>query len=817
MLDALLERLLTGARIRAKWVAALAIVLAGIGAALLSRVSFDADMLRLLPRKSPAVQSFRTFLRTFGSLDHLYVVFESAEGIDDHKTFVNDYVAALRGAPEIESVDAQLFEPGKDWAYLSDRVLFLLGPAGAADALARFRPPRLDVEIAHARDLLTMPSEQIKAYVQQDPLGLLGLLRTRLEKEKGAIAFDPTKEGYVSADGRARLVIVKPRGAPFDTDFCKTLFARMSQIEQKIRAADVSEAATISIVSAGAYRISLESERLIRRDGIVNSVGSLVLLLAIVFAVFRTPWVLILGTLPLALAALLSLGVNGVLRGSLSPATSGSAGMLFGLGIDGVVLLYVRYLEEREAGRDEAEATRRMSGTASSVVLAQMTSVATFLALLLLDFPTLEDLGGLVGIGMLLVCPLTLILLPALFVRTGSARLRRAPATPRLGEFVTRHSRAIVVAGVVLTVIFGAAIPRLRIDTRLERLQPRTAGADLERDIATRFGLPQDVFLAMNENRDLEPLLEADRRLNEQLGTIDPSIVISGATLLLPPASEQARVSSIIRSTGFDTAQLGRDIRAAGERAGFRPDTFAPFLERLPRVIDPDQRITYDELLAHGLGSIVSRFVARNDGVYRSVTYLYASSTADVAALETAVRRTDPHLQLTGLTMVERELGRRFFPEFAKGITAGTLAVAILIYAVFRNWRHTILALVPTAVGFVWSAGLLALAHVRLDLFSMFATLTFVGMVVDYGIYVLYRYAVDHRPVGDVLARTGAAVAIACLTAIVGFGTLVLSSYPPLRLFGAVSIVTLTCCLAATLLFLPALLVQLNTWSRPAR
>jgi hypothetical protein len=48
------------------------------------------------------------------------------------------YVEALRHAPEIESVDAQLFEPGKDWSYLSDRELYLLGADGAAAALARF-------------------------------------------------------------------------------------------------------------------------------------------------------------------------------------------------------------------------------------------------------------------------------------------------------------------------------------------------------------------------------------------------------------------------------------------------------------------------------------------------------------------------------------------------------------------------------------------------------------------------------------------------------------------------------------------------------
>jgi len=49
-------------------------------------------------------------------------------------------------------------------------------------------------------------------------------------------------------------------------------------------------------------------------------------------------------------AAVLALGIAGLTVGRLSPATSGSAAMLFGLGIDGIALLYMRYLEEREAG-----------------------------------------------------------------------------------------------------------------------------------------------------------------------------------------------------------------------------------------------------------------------------------------------------------------------------------------------------------------------------------------------------------------------------------------------------------------------------------
>jgi uncharacterized protein len=125
---------------------------------------------------------------------------------------------------------------------------------------------------------------------------------------------------------------------------------------------------------------------------------------------------------------------------------------------------------------------------------------------------------------------------------------------------------------------------------------------------------------------------------------------------------------------------------------------------------------------------------------------------------------------------------------------------------------------VPTIVGFIWSVGLLALFRIELDLFSLFATVTFVGIAVDYGIYVLYRHAVEGPAgVGDVLTRTGPAIAIACLTALIGFGSLMFSAYGPLRVFGLVSVITLSCCLAASLLFLPAVIVRMSPWSRSAR
>ena len=821
MSDFLLASVMAWARRRATLVFVLSAV-AGIAAVfLVSRVTFDANILRLLPQQSPAVRSFEVFLRDFGSFDHLYVVFESADAIGGHAELVDAYVAALRQAPEIESVDAQLFEPGKDWSYLSDRELFLLGADGAADALARFGAPRIDRELIHARELLSVPSPQVKALVQQDPLGLLTMLRGRLGRERGLISFDPTQEGYVSPDGRSRLVMVKPKGQPFDSDFCKALFRRLSMVEDQARreaGASDSDGGPVTIQAAGAYRVSLEAEQLIRRESLVNTVGSLVLLLLLVFALFRTPWVMLYGVVPLALAALITLGVNGLIQGSLSPATSGAAGMLFGLGIDGLVVLYVRYLEERRAGRSADEATRRMAGTASSVVLAQLTTTATFLALLFIDFPTLQSLGALIGLGILVCCGLTLVLLPALLARRTDAQSGRSLTSPWLGGFVSRAATPIVWAGVVATVALAAASSTLRLDTGIERLQAQTGGTSFEKEIADRFSLPQDVLLVLNDSDRLDLLLDTDERLTRTLAARSPSVVASGIGFILPSARAQAAVADVIRNAQITAGSARGDVEAAAKRAGFKPEAFSPFLARLPSLLDSSEQITYDGLLGHGLESIVSRFLVHRNGRYEAVTYLYSQTAVDIDALQRIVRDVDPHLQLTGLPVIDRELGARFLPQFLGAIAIGAVAVALVLYLVFRTIRHTLLALLPTAVGLVWSAGVLAMLRVQLDLLSMFAAISFIGITVDYSIYVLHRFLLEEpHDMRAVLTHTAPGIMIACGATIIGFGTLINSSYAPLHTLGVVSVIALACCLTASIVFLPALVLQTERWSRSAR
>jgi hypothetical protein len=131
----------------------------------------------------------------------------------------------------------------------------------------------------------------------------------------------------------------------------------------------------------------------------------------------------------------------------------------------------------------------------------------------------------------------------------------------------------------------------------------------------------------------------------------------------------------------------------------------------------------------------------------------------------------------------------------------------VLLAIGFRRILLVPLALLPTGLGLLWSLGALALTGVTLDLFSVFALLASIGIGVDYGVHVLYRRLT--RPEGGVIgaiADVTPALVLAAATAIVGFGSLVTSTYEPLRLFGLVSALMIGSCLVTSVIVLPALL-----------
>ena len=768
---------------------------------------FDADVLRLLPRSGSAVRAFRTYLERFGTIDDLYIVFTAADGqlVGDYDEEIDAWAAALAAAPEISRVDRGRIDQSRDWNWLGDHELLLMDSEHLGQAMQRASHEGLASALAASRDLLAAPSAEVTALVRTDPLGFHDLLRRQLSRHEFGSAITATGNGYITTDGRSRLIIARPTRPPYDTEFAHRLLDRLESISRTQRAARAQAGADLpplDVEFAGGHRIATEAEAVIKRESITNGVGSLLLILPLLWVVFRSVRLMIIGALPSALAIVIVLGVLGVTGVTLSAAAAGSAAMLFGLGVDGVVLLYVTHRLAVADTQDPSAAIARLAGPAASMLLGMATTGVMFLALTAVDFPSLEQLGLLIGASMMVCGITTLILVPAALPSGPQRTVIRDVRMPRLAAAVIGHYRAILIVSVFVTIVLGGGIFRLRIDPTLNRLRSVTPGAVLLDEVTRRFALPNNVTVVLQEGADLDHLLEANEALVSAIQDRVPTLAVQAPSALLPSARTQQARSALVRAHLPDADRFRADFTKAAADSGLVAASFEPFLERLEHLRTADG-LTYDGLKAHGIDEI-DRSVARVGDRWNVATYAFPRNDSELSELLAIVDRHDG-MVATGIDLVNRELGRHFMPQFIKGIAGGSAIMVALMLLTFRDWRYVLLALTPTAVGLIWAGGLLGFAGFELDLFAIFAVMTFVGIGVDYGIHLIHRY----REHGDALAVTtelAPVILVAGAITLLGYGTLISSSYPPLRSIGLVSVVSVVGMVVASVLVLPALL-----------
>ena len=794
---------------------AVAAALLGLSLFGLRQITFDANVLRLLPTSGAAIPAFRTFLDQFGTLDDLYAVF-TAPGdhtIDEYTDEIDVWVNRLRELPELTRVDSGVPDGTRDWRWLLDRELLLFDEPTLNEAIARLNPAdpeRASSQLKNVRELLTVPSPEIVAMVQQDPLGLHDLLRRQLGGQ-GALPFGVSTEGYVSADGKRRLLIARPSQPPYDTDFSHRLFNRLDSIPRTDRpAADGDESLPqLDVQFAGGHRIAIEAEAVVKRESIVNGVGSLALILPMLFVVFRSAWLVVIGALPSAVALLVVLGIMGLSGVTLSAAATGASAMLFGLGVDGVVLLYVAHHHALARGLDANAAIRSLGPPSASMLLGMWTTAATFLGLLVVDFPSLEQLGLLIGLSMIVCGVLTLLLVPASLSARRPERLPRALVLPAIASFVKKRRGAVLATALVATVVLGYFATTVRINLTLDRLRSVTPGARMVEEVTQAFGLPSDVYVVFATGTNLQELLESNEQLATRVRREHSDLPFQPATSLLPSErTQQARLTRIHREI-TDIAEVRAHVDRAAARAGFKPNTFESFAHRLPGLVASSELITWDGYVQHDLDDVAGRFVARTETGWSLASYAFPTNPEQVAGLRAAVAETMGAGVLTGLPIVNEEMSHGFVPQFLTGLALGSVVVLISIVLTFRDLRLSVLTLVPTALGLTWAAGLLGIAGAELDLFSVFAVITFVGIGVDYGIHLVHRYQ-ERGDAATAIAELAPVILVAGTITLFGYGTLMTSSYPPLRSIGVVSAVSVLTLVIASVLVLPALLQRKN-------
>jgi hypothetical protein len=171
------------------------------------------------------------------------------------------------------------------------------------------------------------------------------------------------------------------------------------------------------------------------------------------------------------------------------------------------------------------------------------------------------------------------------------------------------------------------------------------------------------------------------------------------------------------------------------------------------------------------------------------------------------LRTIDPNVTGTPVQLLEYETLLK--DSYVQAAWYSLAAIALMVLFHFRSLSAVILSLLPVAIGTLWLAGLMGYFGVPVNLANIMTLPLVIGIGVTNGIHILNRYAEEGTP--EILSRsTGKAVLVSGLTAIAGFGSLILAQHRGIHSLGVIMSVGIATCMIAALTFLPALLNLLS-------
>ncbi len=734
------------------------------------QITFTADITNFMPdgrgadlaqisRALVHSELARTMVLTIGASDPARAVTaakELAEALRAHPE-----VAWLRSGadPELQEQVYRLYFPRRHY-FVSD------DPERELEA--RLSADGLRAQAQALRRNLALPISPLAARIApEDPLGVFPALLERLRAGEPPLA---TRDGvFTTRDGAFAVILLATVHSAFDTVPQAPLLAEIRTRFEAIRARLGPD---LLLEQSGANRFALDAETKLRADASLISTLSTIGVAVLSWLFFRSFLSLGLAMVPALVGLLIAMAASLAIFGRLDGTTIGFGASLIGVTIDYPThFLILRSLSTR--GENPWQLARRLSGSLS---MAALTTMASFAGLAFTSFRGFRELGVFSGIGVAGALVATLFLMPDLVPRTRGVRPVSAGLARRLDGWIPwlrGHRARLSVVPFAVLLLGAIALPRLHWNDDLSQLgQPDPRLRDEESRVRERVSnfdggrfvvaLADDPESAIARNDTVYARLEPLVARGELGGLRSLHDLVWSQDL-------QRRNLAALRADPELEARLDASFR----EAGFRPGSFAKFARALEA---PPEPLTLSALRESQLAPLTATLVLELEGRTAVITYL--RGVRDPEAIRAAIADL-PDVHLFDQKVFLNDIAAEFRTRTLLQIVIGSVCVGFILLARYRDWRRAFAAFLPSLLTAVIVLSAFALSGTETNLLHAVSLLIVMGMGVDYGIFV-----VDSVDEPDELGATLVSCLLCCLTTLLGFGALALSSHPALRAIG---------------------------------
>ena len=635
--------------------------------------------------------------------------------------------------------------------------------------------------------------------ISKDPLALSNRVLARLS------SLAPSKNirfhggQLISSDGKHLLLIATPLGSGMDTALARKLSALLLTTGQALTHQFGKAENPVVLTPMGAYRAALDNEIIARQDTErAILLASLGIALLLIFA-FPRPLLGLFAFLPALFGSIAALFVLALLEKSISIMALGFGGAIIAITVDhGIAFLL--FLDRPEPTKGRAAAREIWSVG----LVAALTTMGAFGALIFCDFPIFQQLGRFTALGIAFSFLFVHTVFPLIFPEMLPARERALPLRKGVAKLTGLGAKGAF--GAIVFAIFMAffAQPEFLVSLHaMNTVSEETLAAEKTFNRIWGEGIFENIFLMMEGRQISELQAMGDNMLPMLHQDLASGILDSGFIPSMIFPGEKKAMDNLLAWRAFwhkkRVTQLKENLKDASATVGFKPEAFAPFFETLT---DHGNRVTSTEIspeFHEMLG------ITRNS---ENASWVQFSNLKPGPAYEPQAfhHRYSTLGKIFDPTFFSQRLGELLFSTFLSMLWIIGLSVILLLFLYFLDWRLVFVALIPVLFALVCTLGTLNLMGHPLDIPGLMLSIVVIGMGIDYSLFMVrayQRYANENHPSFQLIKMT---IFMASSSTIIGFGVLCFSKHALLRSAGLTSLLGISYSLAGAFIILPPIL-----------
>jgi predicted exporter/SAM-dependent methyltransferase len=766
-------------------------------------LKIETDILESMPHNDPVLADARQIIRHLPMQDRLFIDLEQTSSDRDKlvkaASFITDKLSKSGLFAKVGIGDE-----AKNFPDLMEHVTNSLPILFSADQLEKeirplLEPTKIKEALAQNRQVL----EQLEGIgrsemIAKDPLGFSGIILRQLSGLLPSNKAQFYQGQLISEDGKRALIIAKIAGSGTDTATAAKIEKLLDDCRKELVANQDLKDQYI-LTSVGVYRAALDNETIAKRDTrlaiILTTLGIALLLL---FA-FPRPLIGLLALLPSTVGAIAALFVCSFFFKSMSMLAVGFGGAIMGFTVD-LGITYLLFLDQKKEtyGRQVAREVWLAE------LLAVLTTVGSFLLLLISDFKILAEIGVFSALGVTFALLFVLIVFPKIFPSM-------PPATRQSNPLLINALKKIAAPAkwkLLVMVAFGAVMlffahPEFDANINaMNSISKEMINADkkLQRwgDLSGKcyvFLQASSIAQLQQKNDQLMPVLTADIQKEKLSSVVLPSLMF--------PSQAVSR-KNMEAWQGFWSkerlAKLRRDMAAAARENGFAPSAFEPFWKI----------INNKNLHSGEIPEKYFEFFGITKDPVECTQLSLITTGKNYDAEDLTSRLTGQGLaKIFDVGLFNDRLGSFLKNIFMQIALITGIGIVIIVFAFYLDWLLSLAVLAPITFALIATLGTLKIIGHPLDIPSIMLWIVIMGMGINYSIYYAcfyQRYRDENHPAMDIVRL---AMFLASFTTLIGFGVLAIAKHNLLRSIGITSLLGIGYSIMGAYLILPALVKKI--------